>query len=379
MRKKIKILHIAPGLLAGGVGKMIQQWYDHTNPNEYEYEIATLGGNGLFDNYLQAKGCKIYEIKPIREIGLFRYMKQFDYLFKKKRYDIVHSHVGIASFLVFAPAIMNGVKHRFIHAHVNRFDNDPQRGVNGFFFNIIKKLNVLLATNYCACTKEAGNYFFGKRIMNKNTANIILNGIDVEDFRFDNNKRKLLREKFGVANKFVICNIGRFTYPKNQNFLIDIFYHIQKTELNSILWLVGEGNDEEQLREKCRALGIEDKVLFLGVISDISSIAMCMDAFILPSMYEGLGIVAIEAQAAGVKCFVSTNVPREVKITNLVRFISLDRGEAYWANCILKEKEYNRVDTSEQIRKSGYDIVIGTSLLNERYRSAVENQQVKRK
>lgn len=197
---------------------------------------------------------------------------------------------------------------------------------------------------------------FGK---NKNFT-VIHNAINSENYKFDAVKREKIRCKLNLKNKFVVGHVGRFSYPKNHKFLINIFYEVQKIEPDSILMLVGDSVNDDKLlveaKEQVKILNIENKVLFLGMRNDVSDLMQAMDCFVFPSHFEGFGIVAVEAQAAGLKCYLSDVIAKEVRITDLVNFISLQESPKAWADKILKNRNYKREDMTEKIKTAGYEI-----------------------
>jgi glycosyltransferase involved in cell wall biosynthesis len=368
--RPIRVLHVAPGLGSGGVGKLLQQWYLHTNQDDFEYEIATLGPGGIFDDSLRATGCKVRSILPLRDIGTIGYLNQFNEIFKNDQYDIVHSHVGIASFLVFIPAIRHGIRSRFLHAHSNRYNNDPGRGTKGLIMWALRVLNCLLATDYVACSREAASYVFPGMAAMGGRVRVIPNGIDIEEFRFSQTARDRIRLERGAGETFVVGNVGRLSQEKNQTFLVHVFNEILRRHSNSVLWLVGEGPDRAQLEDLCAALSISNRVLFVPATLKVGSQLAGMDVFVMPSRSEGLGIAAVEAQAMGLPCFLSSNVPAEANVSGRVQFISLNAGVRHWADSILKHAEPDRQIGPTALLRGGYDIESSTASLNASYQEA---------
>ena len=189
---------------------------------------------------------------------------------------------------------------------------------------------------------------------------IIHNAIDSKNYKFDLEKRDNLRKSLNIENKFVIGHVGRFAYQKNHKFLINIFYELQKIEPTSVLMLVGSSVNDDQFiikaKEQVKKLNIENKVLFLGMRNDVPDLMQAMDCFILPSSFEGLPLVAVEAQSAGLKSYLSDVITDEVKITDLVEFISLKESPEHWAKQILSNRNYIRKDMTDEVKKAGYDI-----------------------
>lgn len=368
--KRLRVLHVATGLGPGGVGKMLYQWFTRTDPTEIDIEMAVVR-RGMFAEELNALGCNIMSIRPIRDIGPFRYMSQFVRLIRNGHYDVIHSHVGLASLFVFIPAIWYGVHVRVLHAHTNRFDIDSGNRIRQLLIRMLKTANTLLATDYISPTNEAADYFFGhKRRRVRERMEIVRNGINLDDFSFSPGRRVEVRGDRGVSEQTVFGCVGRLYQSKNQAFLLDVFRAVLANHMNCILWIVGEGPDSEYLRDRCIQLGIADFVHFIPPTPVVADLFQAMDVFVFPSKYEGLGIVVIEAQATGLPCVVSTSVPREVDVTGKVQFLSLDESPQAWANQAIESSKQQRILTTAQIRDAGYDISECTSSLNKIYRSA---------
>ena len=224
----------------------------------------------------------------------------------------------------------------------------------------------MFATERLACSKYAGEWMFGKNSEFK----VINNAIDLSKFRFDQTVRDCIRNELGINDKFVVGHIGRFCYQKNQGFLIDIFNEITKTA-DAVLLLIGSGETKSNIEERVKSLGLVDRVIFAGNKSNANEYYQAMDTFVFPSRYEGLGMVAIEAQTSGLPVICSTQVPAEVAITDLVKFCPLSASAADWAEFILGHRVSERKDTTDEIRNSGYDIATEAKKLEEFYLNLV--------
>ncbi|GIP39898.1 hypothetical protein J31TS4_31780 [Paenibacillus sp. J31TS4] len=226
------------------------------------------------------------------------------------------------------------------------------------------------ANYHLACSNVAGDWLFGKVRLktNKSKPLLINNAIESEKFQFNPNTRRDIRAVLGIKDKFVIGHVGRFSEQKNHEFLIDIFKDIIIRKSNSVLLLIGKGDMEERIRKKVISLGLEGSVLFLGERSDIHTIMQAMDVFVLPSLYEGLPVVAIEAQASGLKCFLSDSIARDSDITGDVEFITLNGSTEDWVKKLLHYyKGYERQDTLNKIIDKGYDIKNSAAWLEKLY------------
>ena len=222
------------------------------------------------------------------------------------------------------------------------------------------------ANNYFACSEEAGEWLFGKKIINNNQLKIFKNAINCTEFKFNEDKRKWMRKELGLENKLVIGHVGRFNPQKNHKFLIDIFNEVYKKNKESVLLLVGEGDLLEEMKKYVNKLQLEEAVKFLGLRSDIADLMQSMDVFLFPSKYEGLGVVLIEAQAAGLRCLTSKGTPKEADVTDTVEFLSLEKSAKEWAKIIL-EGNNNRNSYIKSINDKGYDVETNINWLTNFY------------
>lgn len=231
------------------------------------------------------------------------------------------------------------------------------KGLSAIVKNIMQYPIRYFADYFFACSKEAGEWLFGKKILNKKNFFIFKNAIDTKKFIFSNETRHQIREKYNISNNFVIGHVGRFHPTKNHEFLVEVFYEVYKNEPSAKLMLVGDGAEIEYIKEKSSKLGILNNIIFVGVSSDVPKLMQAMDAFVFPSLYEGLGIVVIEAQASGLFCVVADTIPKDTNISGIVEFISLNEPSTYWAGKILDLRNtYKRTNIVNELIQSGYDI-----------------------
>lgn len=213
-----------------------------------------------------------------------------------------------------------------------------------------------------ACSKYAGEWLFGKNACKSDKFLVLNNAIDSKEFLFNGDTRIKKRKELNINNRFVVGHVGRFDSPKNHDLLIDIFKVVHDKNNNSLLLLVGDGELRNQIEKKVDGLGLNDSVIFTGVRSDISDLMQVMDVLVFPSLYEGLPVTLIEAQASGLPCIISDNISEEVKITELVKFISIDNNVNIWANEIAKYfNNSTRRNTYQDIAKARYDIELVAS------------------
>ena len=230
-----------------------------------------------------------------------------------------------------------GIKKRIIHAHNSGNETSKLRGI----FHYLNKTRLSqYATDYWSCSMVASEYFYNENIINSPKHHIINNAIQTKDYAFDEAVRNEIRKEYKLEDKYVIGHVGRFQYQKNHEFLVDVFNEYLKLDDNAVLMLVGQGEGEKVIREKVVNLGITDKVMFMGVRSDVNKLLQAMDIFVLPSHFEGLPLVLVEAQSAGLPCYGSKDViTKESDVTGNIEFISLDDGDKKWAQIIYDNKK----------------------------------------
>jgi glycosyltransferase involved in cell wall biosynthesis len=350
-----RILIIVGKMHYGGIETMIMNYYRNIDRLKIQFDfMLNYEEKGDFDDEIRQLGGKIYILPRLYFKNAFKYIKAVNSFFKEhKEYEIVHGHLTSVGFIYTTIAKWHNVKITILHAH----STAVKPTFKGFLEKIIMFPLRFCADYYFACGNEAGQYAFGKNIVKEKNYKIIKSGILVDNFIFNNDIRVKKREEVNLNDKFVIGHIGRFEYEKNHTFILDIFYEIYKKDKNSLLLLIGKGSGKEAIIEKVSEMNMENAILFLDTRSDINELMQCMDIFLLPSHYEGLPVVGVEAQAAGLQCFFSDAITAETDITGLCHFISLNTTAEFWADEILKlQNGYERNNTKDAIVKAGYDI-----------------------
>jgi glycosyltransferase involved in cell wall biosynthesis len=274
-------------------------------------------------------------------------------------YKIVHVHQDCLSSVILKVAKKCGVPVRIAHSHSGSQDKNLKYLIKLFY----KQFIPAHATQLFACGKEAGEWMFGGapfRVLN--------NAIDTTCYSYNTERHNSMRRELQIPDDaFVVGHVGRFNTVKNHTFLLDVFAKANAQNENLVLLLVGDGDLRAEMEQKAATLGISDRVIFTGVRSDVPDLMQAMDCFVFPSLYEGLGIVAVEAQAAGLPCLVSDGVPVECVKTDLVKHIPLSASTTQWAEEILKTQRISRRNTKDQIVQAGYDIEANAQWLQNYY------------
>lgn len=287
-------------------------------------------------------------------------------LLEKEKYDAVHVHSGSISVLAYSSYTAHrcGVSNIIVHSHSTVIRENLKyrltRAYGAFFFR-------RYPTQFCACSKEAGTCKFPDDIT-ESRLQIIRNGIDLNRFAYDPAVRAAYRKKLGVSgDTLLIGHVGRFAEQKNHRFDLEILEELKKrTETEIRLLWIGEGELEEELRQRVTEKGMQKEVLFGGVVMNVQDYLQAMDVFLLPSLFEGLGIVGVEAQATGLPVLVSDRVPQELALTDSVSFLSLD-DPGLWADAILNTGKKRATENPEKLRAAGYDICRTAAMVRKLY------------
>jgi len=350
-----RVLIVVGKMHFGGIETMIMNFYRNIDRSKVQFDfLLNYEEPGVFDDEIRQLGGRIYIMPRLFFKNTFKYIKAlFKFFNEHKEYEVVHGHLTSIGFVYLTIAKLCGVKTAVIHAHYTSVDNT----IKGFSEKITRLPLRFCADYYFACSNAAGRFVYGKNMLKKPNYRVILNGVIVDNFIFNKEIRDEKRKELNIEDKFVIANIGRFELQKNHVFLIDIFSEIYRKDKNAVLLLIGKGSLEDGIREKVKKLGLEGAVMFVGLRSDINKLMQAFDIFLLPSHYEGLPVVGVEAQTAGLKCFFSDAITTETDITGSCEFITLNNSAEFWADEILKYKDgYERKNTEAYIEKAGYDI-----------------------
>ena len=365
--KKTKVLYFVDRMRHGGIQQLAVEMAEKM-PEDIQMDFLVLNDGQTYplEETIKKLGLNLYKVdawiyKPTDYISYYKKVNQF--FSEHHDYDAVHINTSSKNFLILKLAKKYKIPIRIAHSHNTGFQTQSKAQI--LMGNIFKPLLKKYATHYFACSTLAGEWLFGK---SNAKVKIIHNAVDYEKFKINTEKRNQIRQEFNIENKLVVGNVGRFTTQKNHAFLIDIFYEIYKKNNNAVLMLVGNGEKEQQIKQKVKKLGIQNCVLFMGYRSNVNELMQAMDMFLMPSLYEGLPVVAIEAQAAGLPCFMSKDViTEEVKIADNVKFISLEDSTEKWANEILSS-DLSRNNNELALKEAGYFIDDMVKELAEQYK-----------
>ena len=353
----------------GGAETMVMNYYRSIDRSRVQFDFMVhRQERGAYDDEIEAMGGRIYRMPPIRPGKFRKYKKALREFFDEHpEYQILHSHMSELGYYAFKEAKAHGVKCTICHAH-NAPDFKSETFIEKMkdFMRWRFKHKIRKYTDHMfVCGMDAGKWLFGRH--NKRRFVMMNNAVDAQRFRWDENRARMLRQKLRLDDRFVICHVGRFNAQKNHALLIDIFNVIHAQRPDAVLLLAGDGDLEERIRAKVESLGLVDCVQFLGVRSDIDDILLVSDVFLFPSLYEGLPVTLVEAQASGIKCVISDAVPSDCLITRNIDIVPLEATLGDWANAVLAYVSYRRKDTYASILKNDFDINENAAWLEEFY------------
>lgn len=339
---KIKIAIFVHGL-SGGVGQVLINYFNNM-PKDYDLDIITMNveSKQLLSEFKNSN-FKVIKI-PSKSESFVRNMLSMFLIFKKKKYDIAYAHMTLTNFFPLFVAKCCGVKIRVSHSHLAE--------KKSLYTSTLGWLTRLVSTDYLACGEKAGRFLYGNK-----SFTVFNNAIDLNLYAFNSRMRSRVRKSLGISeNTVVLGNVGRFSKQKNHDFLLELFKEYHDYNKDSMLILIGDGELHKYLERKVQSLGIDSSVKFLGQLNNVNKVLQAMDLFVQPSLFEGLSLAAIEAQAAGVPCIFSSTVTNETKVTSNVSFISLNAPMNVWVECCKKLIKLGHTNTVNELRKNGYDI-----------------------
>ena len=356
----IRVLQVVNNMHRAGLETMLMNYYRNIDRTKIQFDFLThRPEKGDYDDEIISMGGKVYyapRLYPQNYLQYFKWMKKF---FKEHpEYKIVHSHIDAMSYLPLKAAKRAGVPVRIAHSHNTSIDKDFKYILKQYFRSRINSVT----TDFCACGEEAGKFLFGDV-----RYTIIPNAINISKFLFDPEIRRKKREELNIKNEFVIGHVGRLSYQKNHKFLIRIFSEFLKQYNDAVLLLVGVGEKEEEIKKQVADLGLEQKVKFLGNRNDANELYQAMDIFVMPSFFEGVPVVGVEAQFADLPCVFSDKVPQEVKFHSKTKFVSLNEPLQYWIDVIGKYRNVERKSITDELEKSPYNIKSAHYLLENYY------------
>lgn len=355
--RKIKVLQFLISNGKGGRTQAVLENWKFIDKSKIQFDFIAIQKKISFQNEIEASGGNIYYLSCTAEQNRDKFANELDKILDQG-YDVIHIHTSSwIGTLVEERAKIKKIKKIIIHSHntdVSRIeDEDLMKKMKEQHFKVRETLTEDIATDFWACSWRAADWLFGNRI-SREKIKIVKDAIDSQRFKFNPEVREKYRQRLGIEGKFVLGHIGRFSYQKNQEFLVDLLYEMKKEMSNIILLMEGVGKTKALIIEKINSLHLENSVIILENYEQIEILYQVMDTFVFPSRFEGFGRVLLEAQCAGLMCIASTFVPEDVQVTENIVFKSLDIE--VWKEYIKSISYYERKDMSPKILEQGYDI-----------------------
>ena len=367
----IRVLHIVGRMDRGGIETMLMNLYRAIDREKVQFDfLAHYGREAAYNEEIRRLGGKIYEMPALKDEKCVYYWKLFSYILALFRffrqhpeYRIIHGHMTNTAAIYLKIAQLCGVPCRIAHSHSTR----SKPGFQGIVTNLLHKPIHRLATDLFACSEEAAAWICPSSRNSNRQVRVIPNAIDLKDYLVSDHIRNEVRQTLSIQNKTVIICVARFRPEKNQIFLADVLLSLRRKQPNAFLLFVGDGPSEELVRRKIQMLGLSDCAAFLGARPDVPQLLQAADAFVLPSLWEGMPMSVVEALAAGLHPVISDGIALSPELEPLVQKLALDASAEQWADALLNSVVQPRNDYSEYLRRARCDIRVTASNLEKFY------------
>lgn len=372
----VRVAQIMGKWVGGGVESVVMNYYRYIDRTKIQFDfICDDDSTNIPYEEIEKLGGKVILIPPYQKV--FKYHNKLKKILKDGHYKIVHSHINTLSVFSLFAAKCAGVPVRIAHSHSTTNKKEKKKNL---LKQVLRPFSKLFATDYMCCSELAGRWLFGDKEYDKGNVYLLNNAIDLEKFKYNKDIRKKMRKSLNISDDtLVIGHVGRFVEQKNHRFLIDIFNEVYKQNNNSLLLLAGQGPLIDEIKNKVKSLKLEKNVKFLGQRNDIDKLYQAFDVFLLPSLYEGLPVVGVEAQATGLLCELSNDMTKETKVLDTTMFISLNTSAEEWANNILDDvKKHKRIDSSKEMTDKNFNIKKETNKLEDIYNGLLDEIDKKR-
>ena len=371
----IRVAIIAGKVDSGGKKNLIMEYYRHMNRNEVQFDfICDSDSQAIPKEEIESLGGKVYVIAPYQNI--LKNMYDMKKIFKKNNYFVVHAYNSTMNLFSLYVAKRCGIPVRISESLSMAHDGDWKTVIK----KILRIMSKWFANYYISCGEDCGRWQFGNKLYNLGKVDVFKTVINTKFNAYNPELRYKTRREFGWEDKIVIGHIGRFTAQKNSVHMIEIFASVANKEPRAVLCLIGDGELKDDMMSKIKELGIENQVDYLGRREDIQQFYNAMDCFILPSLYEGLPVVGLEAESCGLPMFFSTEVTREANACELGHFIALNESVDVWAEQILKACKDNipiRRSHADEVFNAGFDSASEAIRMQKYYLDAIERETSK--
>ena len=356
--RRLRVLQVGMTRNLGGIETYLIEQFRHLDKSKIDYDFVNITGEYsiCYEDEILASGSKIFKVVSRHKNPLLHYWQWFNILLQNKGvYDVIVLNTNSLEYVF--PLVLGkvfGIPVRVIHSHNSGFEN-KQGLARRLLVGMNKKLLAWSANLRFACSQFAGQWMF-----KDNPYHVIYNAIDIHKYDADLIVREETRNALGLHTELTLLHVGRFSYQKNHSFLLDIFKEVHRIQPDSVLLLVGDTTEESEflteVKRKIKAYGLENVVRLLGRRDDVNKIMQAADVLVMPSFFEGLTVVGIEAQASDLPLLLSDTVTKELGLLPSTQFISLEAGPTAWAEAIVNGKQHNRQSRYEELKAAGYDI-----------------------
>ena len=366
----LRVLHITEMLSAAGIESFIMNMYRNIDRNKVQFDFLVLRNQKEFyDDEVKKLGGRKYYVHSKKNNTWMRILdeaNQIEKFLKENHYDIVHIHYTTplrAPYLLAAKKA--GVGTRIYHAHSAAISGKSK--LKMMVYEYYRKKIIEWGTDWFGCSRAAAEWIFPQKYVDSDKVKVVYNGIDTKRFKYNVEKRREIRAELGIVDNFLLVHTGRFIDQKNQGFVLDVFKVVKQKNPDAKMVFLGTGYLLNEIEQKAEMLGIKSDVFFLGVKENVQDYLSAADCYIMPSLYEGLPVAAVEAQCSGLPCVMSANITKEVALTKATCFLSLDESVDVWADEVLKYRNFQRTDSSQEVADKGYDVLTVSKWLENFY------------
>lgn len=361
----IRVLHVVSNMDRAGAETMLMNYYRHVDRTRVQFDfLCNKSKPGAYDEEILQMGGRIFHTPGLNPLKYGKYLKCMQKLLSENSYNVIEAHNGPLALYALHAAKKFNVPVRIMHAHGTQLTRDPKYILKWY----CKKRIPFNITHRFSCGTEATAFYFGSEHAKEGDFEYVRNAINLPKFVFDKNTRSQMRAQYNLTDKHVVGHVGRFMHQKNHEFLIRAFSELRKTDEKAYLVLLGDGELMETVKDQVKALGIQDSVMFVGNVSNVNQWYQAFDSFVLPSFFEGLPVVGIEAQASGLRCTFSDTITKETDISGFCTFLSLQSPLSEWAKAISESMQGDdRPDMTQVIGNAHYDIDLEAKRLQEIY------------
>lgn len=356
--RRLRVLQVGMTRNLGGIETYLIEQFRHLDKSKIDYDFVNITGEYsiCYEDEILASGSKIFKVVSRHKNPLLHYWQWFNILLQNKGvYDVIVLNTNSLEYVF--PLVLGkifGIPVRVIHSHNSGFEN-KQGLARRLLVGMNKKLLAWSANLRFACSQFAGKWMF-----QDNPYHVIYNAIDIHKYDANSIVREETRDALGLHTELTLLHVGRFSYQKNHSFLLDVFKEVHAIQPDSVLLLVGDTTEESEflteVKRKIKDYGLENAVRLLGRRDDVNKIMQAADVLVMPSFFEGLTVVGIEAQASDLPLLLSDTVTKELGLLPSTQFISLEAGPTVWAEAVLNNRQHNRQSRYEELKAAGYDI-----------------------